>query len=60
MIDVSTKIEPLGTIGVQARITGEDGIPISSILGAKLLKNVEMSYDKGKKMFDESKKLHIW
>lgn len=56
--DISTKIEPLGPIGVQARTsTGEDGIPISSILGAKLLKNVEMSYDKGKNLLDESKKI---
>ncbi len=51
MVEGSMKNKPLGPIGVQARTsTGEDGIPISSILGAKLLKNVEMSYDKGKKI----------
>ena len=49
------KIEPLGTIDVHDR--SEDGIPISSISGAKLLKNVEMSYDKGKNLLDESEKL---
>lgn len=37
-----------GTVGVHDRI--EDGIPISSISGAKFLKNVEMSNDKGKKI----------
>lgn len=52
MVEGSMKNKPLGPIGVQARTsTGEDGIPISSILGAKLLKNVEMSYDKGKKKY---------
>ena len=53
--DISTKIEPLGTIDVHDR--SEDGIPISSILGANLLKNVEMSYDKGKKLLEESEKI---
>lgn len=39
MVEGSMKNKPLGPIGVQARTsTGEDGIPISSILGAKLLK----------------------
>ena len=53
--DISTKIEPLETIGVQAQ--SEDGISKSSISAANLLKDVEMSYDPGKKLLDESEDL---
>ena len=51
---IDTNIESLEPIGVQAR--SEDGYSNNSISAAKLLKGVEMSYDKGKKLLEESKK----
>ena len=51
---IDTEIESLEPIGVQAR--SEDGYSNNSISAAKLLKGVEMSYDKGKKLLEESKK----
>ena len=51
---IDTEIEPLEPIGVQAR--SEDGYSNNSISAAKLLKGVEMSYDKGKNLLEESKK----
>ena len=51
---IDTIIESLEPIGVQAR--SEDGYSNNSISAAKLLKGVEMSYDKGKKLLEESKK----
>ena len=51
---IDTDIESLEPIGVQAR--SEDGYSNNSISSAKLLKGVEMSYDKGKKLLEESKK----
>lgn len=55
--DISTKIEPLEAIDAQAQ--GHSSHSNDSISGANLLKNVEMSYDKGKKLLDESEKMGI-
>lgn len=51
---IDTEIESLEPIGVQAR--SEDGYSNNSISAAKLLNGVEMSYDKGKNLLEESKK----
>ena len=55
--DISTKIEPLEAIDAQAQ--DHSSHSNDSISGANLLKNVEMSYDKGKKLLDESEKMGI-
>lgn len=55
--DISTKIEPLEAIDAQAQ--GHGSHSNNSISVANLLKNVEMSYDKGKKLLDESEKMGI-
>lgn len=51
---IDTEIESLEPIGVQAR--SEDGYSNNSISAAKLLNGVEMSYDKGKNLLEESEK----
>lgn len=55
--DISTKIEPTEVTNAKAQSNGDHSV--SSILGAKLLKNVEMSYAKGKKLLDESEKSEL-
>ena len=55
--DISTKIEPLEAIDAQVQDHGSHSY--DSISGTNLLKKVEMSYDKGKKLLDESEKMGI-
>ncbi len=55
--DISTKIEPLEAIDAQVQDHGSHSN--DSISGTNLLKKVEMSYDKGKKLLDESEKMGI-
>lgn len=55
--DISTKIEPLEAIDAQVQDHGSHSN--DSISGTNLLKKVEMSYDKGKKLLDESEKMSI-
>ena len=52
--DISTEIEPLEPIGGEAK--SNPGISNNSISAAKLLKNVEMSYNPGVKVLDASEK----
>lgn len=53
----SSQMEPLEAIDAQAQ--GHGSHSNNSISVANLLKNVEMSYDKGKKLLDESEKMGI-
>ena len=53
----SSQMEPLEAIDAQAQ--GHSSHSNNSISVANLLKNVEMSYDKGKKLLDESEKMGI-
>ena len=53
----SSQMEPLEAIDAQAQGYGSHSN--NSISVANLLKNVEMSYDKGKKLLDESEKMGI-
>ena len=53
----ATKIELLA--GTLVKPEGDNPNTNNSISGAILLKNVEMSYDKGKKLLDESEKMGI-
>ena len=53
----SSQMEPLEAIDAQVQDHGSHSN--DSISGANLLKNVEMSYDKGKKLLDESEKMGI-
>lgn len=55
--DISTKIEPLEAIDAQVQDHGSHSN--DSISGTNLLKKVEMSYDNGKKLLDESEKMGI-
>ena len=53
----SSQIEPLEAIDAQVQDHGSHSN--DSISGTNLLKKVEMSYDKGKKLLDESEKMGI-
>ena len=53
----SSQMEPLEAIDAQAQ--GHGSHSNNSISGTNLLKKVEMSYDKGKKLLDESEKMGI-
>lgn len=53
----SSQMEPLEAIDAQAQ--GHGSHSNNSISVANLLKNVEMSYDKGKKLLDESEKMGV-
>ena len=53
----SSQMEPLEAIDAQAQ--GHGSHSNDSISGTNLLKKVEMSYDKGKKLLDESEKMGI-